>query len=83
MPKDLPIEPVTVTRASRGANGAGGQSGTVIAIGGQRQIVLYNSDTLELLGILPYPEGIAYSLKFSANGSLLLAGGGNRHRRAG
>lgn len=77
MPKDLPIEPVIVTRHPAALTAlAASPWAPVIAIGGQQQIVLYNSDTLELIGILPYPEGIAYSLKFSANGSLLLAGGG-------
>jgi hypothetical protein len=77
MPKDLPIEPVIVTSHPAALTAlAASPWAPVIAIGGQEQIVLYNTDTLELLGILPYPEGIAYSLKFSANGSLLLAGGG-------
>ena len=46
------------------------------AIAGQRQIVLYNTDSAELAGILPFPEGIPYSLRFSRSGKLLLAGGG-------
>lgn len=49
----------------------------LVAIGGQRQIVLYNTDTAELAGILPFPEGIPYSLRFSRSGKLLLAGGGH------
>jgi len=46
------------------------------AVAGPRQIVLYNSDTLDLLGVLPFPEGQVHVLKFSRNGSLLLAAGG-------
>ncbi|MBL9125141.1 MAG: hypothetical protein JNG90_16000 [Planctomycetaceae bacterium] len=46
------------------------------AIAGQKQILLYQTDTAELLGVLPFPEGIPHVLKFSRNGSLLLAGGG-------
>jgi WD40 repeat protein len=77
MPKDLSIEPVAVTKHPAALTAlAASPWAPLIAIGGQRQIVLYNSDTLDLVGILPYPEGIAYSLKFSQNGSLLLAGGG-------
>jgi hypothetical protein len=49
----------------------------LVAIGGQRQIVLYNTDSCELAGILPFPEGIPYSLRFSRSGKLLLAGGGH------
>jgi WD40 repeat protein len=49
---------------------------SLIAIAGQKKITLYDSNTLQIQGVLPYPEGIAYVLKFSRNGSLLLAGGG-------
>ena len=48
----------------------------LLAIAGQKQIVLYHSDTAALLGILPFPEGVAHVLKFSRTGALLLAGGG-------
>jgi WD40 repeat protein len=49
----------------------------LVAIGGQRQIVLYNTNTSELAGVLPFAEGIPYSLRFSRSGKLLLAGGGH------
>jgi hypothetical protein len=48
----------------------------LVAVGGQKQVLLYHSDTLDLLGVLPFPEGTPHALKFSRNGSLLLAGGG-------
>jgi hypothetical protein len=48
----------------------------LVAVGGQKQVLLYHSDTLELLGVLTFPEGTPNVLKFSGNGSLLLAGGG-------
>lgn len=48
----------------------------LVAVAGQHQIVLYNSDTAEQLGVLPFAEGIPYVLKFSRSGTLLLAGGG-------
>jgi WD40 repeat protein len=48
----------------------------LVAVAGQKQVSLYQSDTGELIGILPFPEGIPYVLRFSRNGSLLLAGGG-------
>jgi len=47
------------------------------AVAGQKQVLLYNTKTLELLGVLPFPEGVPHVLKFSRNGSLLLAGGGH------
>lgn len=48
----------------------------LVAVAGQKQIVLYNSDTTELVTILAYPEGLPYVLKFSRDGSVLMAGGG-------
>lgn len=48
----------------------------LVAVGGQKQVLLYNADTLALLGVLPFPEGTPHVLKFSRNGSLLLAAGG-------
>ena len=53
----------------------------LVAIAGQRQIVLYNTDSAELAGVLPFPEGIPYSLHFSRSGRLLLAGGGKAASR--
>src|SRR5207247_7831265 len=77
MPKDLSIEPVATPRHPAALTAlAASPWAPLIAVGGQRQIVLYHADTLELLGVLPFPEGIPFSLKFSRNGSLLIAGGG-------
>ncbi|MEE2827511.1 MAG: c-type cytochrome domain-containing protein [Planctomycetota bacterium] len=46
------------------------------AIAGQKQILLYDNAKQQLTGILPFPEGQATVLKFSRNGSLLMAAGG-------
>lgn len=76
-PKNLPLDPVAIAKRPVALNSiAASPWAPIVAIGGQKQIVLYNSDTLELLGVLPFPEGIPASLRFSRNGSLLLAGGG-------
>lgn len=48
----------------------------LMAVGGDRQVLLYQTDTNELLGALPFPEGDVFTLTFSVNGELLLAGGG-------
>lgn len=48
----------------------------LMAVAGQRQVVLYNTDTGELAGILPFPDGTPLSLTFSRDGSYLLVGGG-------
>jgi WD40 repeat protein len=46
------------------------------AVSGHQQISLWNTASLELLGVLPFPEGQPQILKFSRNGAVLLAGGG-------
>ncbi len=48
----------------------------LVAIGGQRQVLLYNTDTLRVAGIIPFPDGYPHSVRFSANGKLLIIGGG-------
>ena len=77
MPKDLPVEPVVHT-ARPGALMCLASSpwAPLVAIGGQHQVLLYDTDTLQLLGILPFTEGDPYVLRFSRNGSMLLVGGG-------
>ncbi|WP_437225195.1 c-type cytochrome domain-containing protein [Planctomicrobium sp. SH661] len=49
---------------------------SLAAVSGYKQIGIYDSKTLDLLGVLPFPEGRAQIAKFSRNGSLLLVGGG-------
>src|SRR6202000_3200551 len=46
------------------------------AVGARHQMLLYNTDSLELLGIIPFTAGDPYVAKFSRNGSMLLIGGG-------
>jgi WD40 repeat protein len=48
----------------------------LLAVAGHRQVLLYNSDNDQFLGVLPFPEGVAHSLQFTRNGKLLMAGGG-------
>lgn len=77
MPEGLFREPVLRSVRS-GATTAVAASpwAPLIAVAGQKQILLYNSDTAELLGVLPFLEGVPHVLRFSRNGTLLLAGGG-------
>jgi hypothetical protein len=75
--KAVSLEPVVRTaRANAVVALATSPWAPLIAVGGQKQVLLYNSDTLELVGVLPFPEGMPYVVKFSRNGSLVLAGGG-------
>ena len=77
MPESIPQNvPVVSSRASAVTAIAASPWAPLVAIAGQKQIVLYHSDTSELLGVLPMPEGIAQSLRFSRDGSFLIAGGG-------
>lgn len=48
----------------------------ITAVGTPFQVLLFDSQTLELRGVLPFPEGHIHALRFSRNGQLLLAGGG-------
>ncbi len=48
----------------------------LVAIGGQKQVALYNTDSVELVGILPYPEGIPQTIQFSLDGAYLVVAGG-------
>ncbi len=76
-PENVLLEPVVVTpRTSAVIAMAASPWTSLLAIAGQKQILLYDTDTHDLAGILPYPEGYARSLKFSSNGSLLIMGGG-------
>lgn len=49
---------------------------TLMALGGDKQIILYNTETFELIGALPFDEGEIYTMTFSLNGEMLFAGGG-------
>lgn len=50
--------------------------GPLAAVAGQERITLYNTETRAILGVLPFPEGVPNVLRFSRNGSVLLAAGG-------
>ena len=77
MPKALPPvvipeparpHPITALAASPWA--------PLIAVAGHERIYLYDTMNRNPLGALPFPEGIPYVLRFSRDGSILLAGGG-------
>lgn len=77
MPGDLLLESVLRTvRTSASTALAASPWAPLVALGGQKQVLLYNTDTLQLAGVLPFPEGFPHDVKFSRNGKLLLASGG-------
>jgi len=78
MPDVLTVEPVVYTAATTAVSAiATNPWSKLVAVAGQKQVVLYHTETLEPLGVLAFPEGTPRVLKFSRNGALLLAGGGH------
>jgi hypothetical protein len=76
-PKSLSLEPIARAARDKAVTAlASSPWAPLVSVGGHKQVLLYHSDTLELLRVLPFPEGTPNVLKFSRNGSLLLAGGG-------
>ncbi len=77
MPETVPQSvPVVTARASATTAVAASPWAPLIAVAGQKQIALYHSDTTKLLGVLPFPEGIAQSIRFSRDGAYLVVAGG-------
>lgn len=77
MPGDLPLDPCVRTTQTNALTAlAVSPWAPLVAIGGQKQVILYHTETLQPLGVLPFPEGFPAILRFSRNGQLLLAGGG-------
>ncbi|MGA2497536.1 MAG: c-type cytochrome domain-containing protein [Tepidisphaeraceae bacterium] len=48
----------------------------ILAIGSTRQVILLNTETTGLFGVLPFPEGDVSTVRFSRNGNILLVAGG-------
>jgi mono/diheme cytochrome c family protein len=77
MPENVATEPfVPQARPNAVVAMASSPWAPLIAIAGQKQILLYRTTDRHLVGVFPFPEGAIYVLKFSRNGDLLLAGGG-------
>ena len=78
MPGDLPLEPFVHTKRKNALVAlAASPWAPLVAVGGQKQIILYHTENLEPLGVLPFPEGFPAIIRFSRNGQLLLTGGGH------
>ena len=77
MPPKLPAFKVTATRRPLGILAlATSPWAPLAAASGYEHIRLFNTETEEEIGKLPYPDGIPHVLQFSSNGALLLAAGG-------
>ncbi len=77
MPVDLLLEPPVVTdRAAAIHAMVASPWAPLLAVTGQRQILLHDTTTLDLVGILPFPEGDPTSLAFTPDARYLIVGGG-------
>ncbi|NLT69649.1 MAG: hypothetical protein GXX91_03005 [Verrucomicrobiaceae bacterium] len=77
MPEHLLLEPAVVTERPNSIPAlAHSPWAPILAVAGQKQILLYHSSDYDLLGVLPYPEGFPQTLSFSPNGAYLFCGGG-------
>lgn len=77
MPEGISTEPLTLsTRGNAVTALAASPWAPLVAVAGHQQVLLYDLTDLTLAAVLPYPEGTIHVLRFSRNGSLLLAAGG-------
>lgn len=73
----LKLEPIVRTRRPNAVLAlAASPWAPLVAVGGQRQVVLYHADTAMIVGVLPFEHGQINSIKFSRNGKMLLVAGG-------
>lgn len=77
MPEHLILEPEVVTERPNAVPAlAHSPWAPIVAVAGQKQVLLFHSEDYDLLGVLPYPEGFPQTLSFSPNGAYLSCGGG-------
>ena len=77
LPMGLSIEPtIRYEHAMPIQAIASSPSSPLIAVSAYKQILLFSSKDLDILGVLDFPEGQIYDLKFSRDGALLLGAGG-------
>ncbi|MBE7498687.1 MAG: hypothetical protein HS117_27425 [Verrucomicrobiaceae bacterium] len=76
-PEHVLLEPVVVPPRGTALTAMAYSPWTsLFAVAAPKQILLYDTESRQLVGIFPYTEGYARSLQFSRNGSLLVMGGG-------
>ncbi|MFV2067715.1 MAG: c-type cytochrome domain-containing protein, partial [Pirellulales bacterium] len=77
LPARVSLEPVMHTERTTAVTAlATSPWAPLAAVAGERQVLLYDTRDRQLRGVLPFPEGVAHTLAFSRDGTLLLAGGG-------
>jgi len=77
LPGKLAVEPITRSRRPGAVLGlAASPWAPLVAVGGQKQVILYHADTGDMIGVLPFEHGQINSVKFSRNAKFLLVAGG-------
>ncbi|MBI5865148.1 MAG: hypothetical protein HZB38_11695 [Planctomycetes bacterium] len=77
LPIGLPLQPAVVTENPAAATWIAVHPWSpVVALIGPRQVVLYNTASLRMLGDLTFADGTPNSLRFTRGGHALVAGGG-------
>jgi mono/diheme cytochrome c family protein len=77
MPEHLLLEPPVLTERPAAIQAiATSPWAPLLAITGQNQVLLHHTDSLELVGIIPFPEGLPVSLSFTPDARYLIVGGG-------
>ncbi|MBC7981031.1 MAG: c-type cytochrome [Armatimonadetes bacterium] len=77
LPEHLLLEPPIITAQPSSVHAlAASPWAPLLAVTGQKQILLYHTETLELTGILSFPEGDPISLAFTPDARYLIVGGG-------
>ena len=73
----LKLEPIVVARRPGTVLAlAASPWAPLVAVGGQKQVILYNTDTAALVGFIPFEHGQINSIKFSRNARFVLVAGG-------
>jgi hypothetical protein len=76
-PKASETAPKIVPRMSRVITAmAASPTASLVAMGGHREVLIFQWTDQSLVSTIPYPEGDVFALRFSRDGSILLAGGG-------
>lgn len=77
MPQHVLLEPEVITAKGSAVHSlAISPWAPLLAVTGQRQVLLHDTNTLELVGVLPFPEGDPVSLAFTPDARYLIVGGG-------
>jgi len=71
------VDPFVVARRPGAVLGlAASPWAPLVAVGGQKQVLLFHADHGDLLGVLPFEHGQIQSIRFSRNAKFLLVAGG-------